>query len=150
MTVSETRLVESEVGPGPMGAHLRAPDPVSEIQRRVDRGREIVARQRELAAKCGKRIPDAITLLQSFETTLALLEKTQAALKHSAALRAEAAKAVHGDRTVPAVTIDSHLEPDEPIRSKPAYEEQASVVARIMEILREGGYHCELDRVTLH
>jgi type II secretory pathway component PulM len=150
MNGSVASVAASEVGPDPMGAYLRAPDAVSEIEHRVDRARQLVARQRELVARVGERLPDAATLLKTFETTLALFEKAQATLQRSQTLRAEAEQVVHSDETVSAALAPNCPEPGDAIRAKSDYEKQMSAVARIMKILREGGYRCELERETLH
>ena len=148
MNGSDASTAASEVGSDPMGACLRGS--VSEIEHHVDRARQIVARQRELVARVGERIPGAVTLLKTFESTLALFEKAQAVLQYSQTLGAEVEQAVRSDGTVAAALFQNCAEPGDAIRAKPDDEEQVSALARIMEILREGGYHCELERVTLH
>ena len=148
MNCSEASVVASELGPDPMGGRLRARGSAAEIEHRVDRARQIVARQRELVERVGERIPGAVTLLKTFESTLGLIEKTQTALQRSRALRAEAEQAVQG--TVTAALPSDCPEPGDPIHAKLDYEKQMSAVARIMEILREGGYRCEFDCATLH
>ena len=146
MNGSWASVVASEVGSDPVDACMRAPG--SEIEHRVDRARQLVARQRELVARVGEQIPNATALLKTFETTLALFEKAQAALQRSQTLRTE--QAVHSDGTVTAAPVPDCPEPGDAIRVKPDYEEQMSAVARILEILREGGYHCELDCAIWH
>src|SRR5262245_27039372 len=143
-------VIASKVGQDPMGAYLRAPRSLAEIEQRIDRGRQIVARQRELVARVGERIPSAVTLLKTFESTLALFERARAVLQRSQALRAEAGQAVLSDRAAAATRAPNRSEPGEAICAKPDDEEKMSAIARIMEILREGGYHCELERETLH
>ena len=148
MNSSEANTVASEVGPDPTGAYMRAPDFVSEIEHRVDWARQLVARQRELVTRVGERIPDAAALLKTFETTLGLFEKAQAVLQHSQTLRTRAGQTTCGDGTAtPGLDCP---EPGEAIPAKLDYEEQMSAIARIMEILRDGGYHCELGGETLH
>jgi len=149
MIGSGASVVASEVGPDPMAAYPRAPRS-TEIEQRIDRGRQIVARQRELVARVGERFPAAVTLLKTFENTLALFERTHAVLQRSQTLRAEVELAVRGDGTVAAARSPNCPGPGDAIGAKPDYEEQVSAVARIIEILREGGYRCELDRGTLH
>jgi hypothetical protein len=46
----------------------------TELERRVVRSRQLVARQREFAAKLGEDFPVAVKLLKEFERSLALLE----------------------------------------------------------------------------
>jgi hypothetical protein len=51
-----------------------------EIQHRIYRDRQIVARQREFVEKSGEQLPIAVALLRNFESHLAALEETQATL----------------------------------------------------------------------
>ena len=98
---------------------------VAEAERRVDRGRQIVAQQRALVAKIGETVPIAVELLRAYETTLALLESALANRRQH--------------------------EPGAGSTS-PAQDHQAQRrdIARVMEILRGGGYDCELVQDTLH
>jgi len=88
-----------------------------QAERRAIRGREIVMRQRQVVAKCGGDIPIGSKLLETFEQLLSLYEKIAAAC-------------------APATEI--------PVES--TEEANWRKVARIMEILREGGYHVELQK----
>lgn len=108
-------------------------DVISEVERRVIRGRQIVARQRDLVAQLGGRLPMAVALLRNFETTLAISEERLAA-----------------DQRQRVVTVSS-----QPVIASPAatqLDDPADVraVAHLMEILRQGGYACELAYDTLH
>src|SRR5262245_10644235 len=110
---------------------------VAEAERRIDRGRQIVARQRELVEKVGAAVPVAVELLKAYETTLALLENTLANYqRHEPAVcNAEVLSSPIADAADNAVRDD---------------EEQVREVAYLMEILRAGGYHCEHPQDTLH
>jgi uncharacterized protein (DUF1697 family) len=119
-------------------------DLVSEAERRVDRGRQIVARQRELVAKLGEQFPIAVTLLKSFERSLALFEEVLATHQRNEVSIARAEQAL----VVP--TTPNCLEEVDATGAKLDHQERMRAVARILEILREGGYHCELDQKTLH
>jgi len=109
--------------------------PISEADGRVIRGRQIVARQQELVAKFGERLPAALELLKVYERTLAVLEESLAACQ----LRYDdAAK-------------NACVEQADAIDSVSEREEQMREIAHLMEILREGGFHCELSRdITLN
>jgi hypothetical protein len=122
----------------------------TELEHRIIRGRQIIARQRELVAKLGNVLPISVTLLETFEKTLSLFEKTQAAFLRSDALTDEAIQTVHSDKTVVAAPIPTCVDLADAARSKVEYEEQMSAARHIMEILCGGGYHCELDRETSH
>jgi hypothetical protein len=105
----------------------------SEAQRRVDRRRRIVAQQRELVAKIGDAFPIAGELLKLYEKSLALLESTlENHLRH-----------------------EPDIGPPDPVLDGADdaawdHEEQVRKVARLMEVLRQGGYHCELAQGTQH
>jgi len=90
-----------------------------EAERRVSRGREIVSRQRDLVAKLGDGHPIAVALLNTFEALLALYEANLAASRR--------------DEVVADNTEEANWRK----------------VFRIMEILGEGGYDCDLQ-LTLH
>jgi hypothetical protein len=92
-----------------------------EAARLAIRGREIVMRQRQVVAKCGDDIPIGSKLLKTFEQLLSLYEKIAA--------------------TYPPVT-------EIPIES--AEEANWRKAARILEILREAGHHCEILQENLH
>jgi hypothetical protein len=95
----------------------------------------MVARQRELAAALGDEFPVAAALLETYEWRLALLEETFQRRGSGASI------------------VDSFTNCDEPvdaINPMPDYEDQMHAVARVVEILREGGYHCEVAEETLH
>jgi hypothetical protein len=119
-------------------------DLLSEAERRVDRGRQIVARQRELVAKLGEKFPIAVALLKNFEDLLALFEKNLATYQRNEVSIAGAGQAL----VVP--TTPNCLEEADATGAKLDHQERMRAVARILEILREGGYHCELDQKTLH
>ena len=145
MNDSEARVAERQVGPAAMVTYLSySGDRVSEAERRVDRGRQIVARQRELVAKLGEQFPIAVTLLKSFERSLALFEEVLATRQRNEVSIARAEQAL----VVP--TTPNCLEEVDATGAKPDHQERMRAVARILEILREGGYHCELDQKTLH
>ena len=114
---------------------------VSEAQRRVDRGRRIVAQQRELVGKVGKALPLAVSLLETCERTLALLED---GLANYQLMADSMQQTLCNSKTL----VDSN--PAEVVGPQRDNEEQLRHVARILEILREGGYHCELAQDTLH
>ena len=106
--------------------------PVLDAERRVNRGRKIVAQQQELVARLKKPWPAALELLKAYKRTLALFEETLAMYR----LRyREVAKnaGVEGN----AITSMSECE-------------EARAIARLLEILRGAGYHCELTQETLH
>ena len=145
MNDSEARVVERQVGLAAMVTYLSySGDLVSEAERRVDRGRQIVARQRELVAKLGEQFPIAVTLLKSFERSLALFEEVLATHQRDEVSIARAEQAL----VVP--TTPNCLEEVDATGAKLDHQERMRAVARILEILREGGYHCELDQKTLH
>jgi hypothetical protein len=102
----------------------------TEAERRVTRGREIVARQRDVIAKVGEvpqavallkvgEVPQAVALLKTFEGLLALYEDILAAYQPAAGLLAESPE-----------------------------EANWRQVFRVMEILREGGYDCDLQQTS--
>ena len=146
MNISEASVVGREGRLVPTAAFLHAPSRVSEMQRRVERGRQIVARQRELAAKFGEQSPIAVTLVKNFESCLAVFEEAQAGLQRNEALATEAEPPVVSDKAVAAARTSNCHEPAAATGSMLDYEEQMRTVARTVEILREGGHHCELEQ----
>jgi hypothetical protein len=145
MNNSEAGMLEREVGRAPIAAHLRSARLVWEAERRVGRARQIVARQRDLVARVGEEeVPIAVALLQTFERSLALFEEALAGRKRGEALivRGEEQLVCNSKALLPA-PISNCLEPADVTRPK-------LDVASIMEILREGGYDCELAQETLH
>jgi hypothetical protein len=145
MNDSGARVVERQVGLAATVTYLSySGDRVSEAERRVDRGRQIVARQRELVAKLGEQFPIAVTLLKNFERSLALFEEVLATHQRNEVPIARAEQAL----VVP--TTPNCLEEVDATGAKLDHQERMRAVARILEILREGGYHCELDQKTLH
>jgi hypothetical protein len=118
--------------------------PATEFERRVVRGRQIVARQRELAAKLGEDLPIAVALLAAYERSLALLEN---AYERSTVLTNTVDKAVRGSRALLVANCPSPADTTGPGQD---HQEGMRAVALIMEILREGGYHCELTKETMH
>jgi hypothetical protein len=90
-----------------------------EAERRVSRGREIVSRQRDLVAKLGDGHPIAVALLTTFEALLALYEANLATFRR--------------DEVVADDTEEANWRK----------------VFRIVEVLREDGYDCDLQQ-TLH
>src|SRR5262245_55770190 len=110
---------------------------VAEAERRIDRGRQIIARQRELVAKVGAAVPVAVELLKAYETTLALLENTLANYQR------------HEPAVCNAEVLSSPV-PDATDNPVPDDDEPISEVVRLLEIFRAGGYHCELPQDTLH
>jgi hypothetical protein len=89
-----------------------------EAERRVSRGREIVSRRRELVATLGDGDPIAVAVLKTFEALLALYEANLAAFPR--------------DEVVADNTEGANWRK----------------VFRIMEILREGGYDCDLQQTS--
>jgi len=144
MNNSEARVVERQVGLAPMVTYLSySGDLVLKAERRVDRGRQIVARQRELVAKLGERFPIAVALLKNFEDLLAIFERDLATHQRKEVSIARA------EQALVAPTTPNCLE-EADVTAKLDHQERMRAVARILEILREGGYHCELDQQTLH
>lgn len=110
----------------------------TELEQRIVRGRQIVARQRELAAEMGNAFPVAVMLLATCEKSLALLEHSYR-------------------QSVPDGTVNKAIpqlsgflvalpSPAEAAASELNYQDRMRHVARIMEILGEGGYHCRLEK----
>src|SRR5262249_23707706 len=147
---NEASTFEREDGLPPTAARLCAARLLSETEHRVDRGRQIVARQRGLVAKFGKELPIAVGLLEAFERSLVLLEKIAADRKNRASHQSDevviAEQAVRTSRALFAAPIPNWLEPADAARPKPDHLS----VAHILKILREGGYDCELVQETLH
>jgi hypothetical protein len=116
----------------------------TELERRVIRGRQIVGRQRELAAKLGEDLPIAIALLEIYERSLALLENAYARRDVLADTADEAVRApgafLVANCPCPAGTTGPGQD----------HQERMLAVALVIEILREGGYHCELAKETMH
>jgi hypothetical protein len=93
-------------------------------------------------------MPAAAVLLRNFEHSAALLEQTLATYRHNDLIAARVKDAIYSSNaTLPPTTP---TEANEPSLAKLAYEAQMRDVGRLMEILREGGYHCELAGDTLH
>jgi hypothetical protein len=111
-----------------------AVDFLSQQRRRVDRGRQIVARQRELVAKHGDRLPVAVALLETYERTVRLFELGLDRCERRVVLAEQSA-----EKVVEAAEVTQKL----------TYQEQMRAVAHLMEVLRSGGYHCELAEETL-
>jgi hypothetical protein len=118
----------------------------TELERRVVRGREIVARQRELAAKLGEDFPLAVKLLNEFERSLALLEDIQ----RREVLTNTVNKAVRGSGALLVASIPICPSPADIIGPQPDYQDRMRDVALIMDILRDAGYRCELANDTVH
>jgi hypothetical protein len=117
----------------------------TELERRVVRGREIVARQRELAAKLGEDCPLAIKVLNQFERFLALLEDRQ----RKEVLTNTVEKAVRGSGALlvasfPICPSPADITGPEP----PDHQGRMRRVALVMEILRDAGYQSELAKET--
>jgi hypothetical protein len=145
MNDSGARVVERQVGLAATVTYLSySGDRVSEAERRVDRGRQIVARQRELVAKLGEQFPIAVTLLKNFERSLALFEEVLATHQRNEVSIARA------EQALVAPTTPNCLAEADATGAKLDHQERMRAVARILEILREGGYQCELDQQTLH
>jgi hypothetical protein len=113
----------------------------TELERRVVRGREIVARQRELAAKLGEDCPLAVKVLNEFERFLALLEDRQ---------RREVLKAVPGFGALLVAPFPICPSSTDMFGPEPDYQDRMRHVARIMDVLRDAGYQCELAKDSLH
>jgi hypothetical protein len=140
MNNSEARALGREVEGAPLAAHLRT----ERLEHRIRRCRQIVARQRELVAKFGGEVPIALALLQTFESSLAIFEKTLLAHQRYEVLIARAEQAVGSSKSALEAPIPNCLEPADAIGPKLDY-------TYIMKILREGGYDCELlAQETLH
>ena len=108
---------------------MTAVDLLSEQQRRVYRSRQIVARQRELVAKYGDRLPVAVALLETFERMRELFERM---------LDRSEPPAVRAEQPAQPKSVEAAV-----VTEEMTHEGQMREVARIMEILRSGGYHCE-------
>ena len=118
----------------------------SELERRVVRGRQIVARQQELAAKLGKEFPIALALVETFEKSLVLIEQ-----HYQREVLATAVDGAVGGLSAPlAVSVPICFEPDGTTDPGRDYQQQMRDVARLMELLRNGGYRCELAEGTMH
>ena len=110
---------------------------VAEIERRVVRGREIVERQRQLAAKIGNDFPIAIALLAAFEKSLALLE-----VHHQPDVLANARdESARGSDVLQIASV--------PELEIMAYQKEMRDTARVLEILRSSGYECKLAEPTM-
>jgi len=144
---NEASTFERGDGLPPTAAGLRAARLLSETEHRVDRGRQIVARQRGLVAKFGKELPIAVGLLEAFERSLVLLEKIAADRNNLASHQSDEVvkQAVRTSKAFFAAPIPNCLEPADAARPKPHHLS----VAHIMKILREGGFDCELVQETL-
>src|SRR5215472_10075333 len=129
MNDSEARVVERQVGLAAIVTSLSySGDRVSEAERRVDRGRQIVARQRELVAKLGEQFPIAVTLLKNFERSLALFEEVLATHQRDEVSIARAEQAL----VVP--TTPNCLEREVAAERKPEPQARMRAVARNLEI----------------
>jgi hypothetical protein len=136
----EASVFGREVERASVAAHLRT----ERLERRIHRGRQIVARQRALVTKFGGEVPIALALLETFESSLAIFEKTLAARQRDEVLIARAEQAVRNSKAVLEAPIPNCLEPADAIGPKLDY-------THIVKILREGGYDCELlAQETLH
>jgi hypothetical protein len=110
--------------------------------KRVVRGRQIVARQRKLAARLGNVRPIAVALLQAYEKSLALLEETRQ--------RNEVSNAVDNADPEPRGFLVASF-PNCPSRADgTGPNARMREVALVMKLLREGGYDCELAKETMH
>src|SRR5262245_38268789 len=123
-----------------MGDAMRS---VAEAERRVDCGRQIVARQRELVAKVGAALPAAVELLKAFETTLALLENTLPNYQRYEPITASTQQGLRNSEVLSG--------PIPEVANSPArdHEEQMPDVARVLEILRAVGHDSKLAQDTL-
>jgi hypothetical protein len=123
---------------------------IPEAERHICRARQLVERQRQLVSKIGKQNPAAVTLLTNFEQSAALLEQALTNYRRSDLLAARMREAI--DNRNPGIrrTAPNHLEQaSEALAARQAHDEQMRNVAGIVEILREGGFLCELSRETL-
>jgi hypothetical protein len=118
----------SSIERGPAPTRPRRLGRLSELQRRLDRARELVGRQRELAAGYGEQIPAAVALLRNLEDRLVLLEGTQAMLQ----------RGLENGATQPLIGTSDTAGP------KLTYEQKMRVAARVVEILSNAGYRCKL------
>src|SRR5215471_7309150 len=103
-------------------------DLVSEAERRLDRGRQIVARQRELVAKLGERSPIAVALLKIFERSLAIFEEVLATNQRNEVFIARA------EQALVAPTTPNCLEEADATRAKLDHRERMRAVARVLDI----------------
>ncbi|MBR0850805.1 hypothetical protein JQ543_23895 [Bradyrhizobium diazoefficiens] len=128
-------------------ATLPSAQPASRLQR-IARARQIVTRQREIVATAGETLPAAFALLNTYERLLAALESSQAVHQ-----RSDASVGITGlggpDQDVEAAASGSARQSCAAGAGSGA-QEQMELVARILEILREGGYGCEMERSTIH
>src|SRR4051812_32185539 len=127
MRNSEGQIFEPGVGRVPARRVLAFENAVSEAERRICRAHEIISRQRELVARLGDRMPVAAMLLENFEKSAALLEQALASYRRNEAVMAVAAASLQQDN-----------------------QQQMRDIARIMEVLRQGGFQCGLRNETLH
>jgi hypothetical protein len=119
----------------------------TELERRVVRGREIVARQRKLAAKLGENCPLAIKVLNEFERFLALLEDRQ----RREVFTNTVDKSVRGAGALLVAAFPICPSPTDITGPElPDYQDRMRRVALVMEILRDAGYHCELAKDSMH
>ena len=118
----------------------------TELERRVVRGREIVARQRELAAKLGEDCPLAVKVLNEFERFLALLEDRQ----RREVFTNTVDKSVRGAGALLVAPFPICPSSADMFGPEPDYQDRMRHVARIMDILRDAGYPCELAKDTMH
>jgi hypothetical protein len=119
---------------------------VTESERLV-RGRQIVARQRELAERLGNVLPIAVALLETYEKSLSLLEK---ACQRAEVLSNAGDNAVPGPRGLLAASSPNGPSPVDRAVPKLDYQARMREVALVMELLSEGGYDCELAKETAH
>src|SRR5262245_21975557 len=117
---------------------------VAEAERRIDRGRQIVAQQRELVAKVGAALPAAVALLKAFETTLALLENTLANYQRYKLITAGTQLGLRNSEMLSG--------PISEVANSPAWDHEGQMrdVARVLQILRAVGCDCKLTLDTLH
>jgi len=140
-------VVEREVGQAPTAAHPRAGRLVSEAERHIVRGRQIVARQRDLVAKIGEQdAPRAVALWRTFERSLTIIEEILAAHQRNEVPTATTEQALRSSKAL-LVPIPNCLEPADATGPKLVHQVK-SAAAHIMKILREGGYDCERTRST--
>src|SRR5262245_40780787 len=129
MSNREAHLVEREVAIAPMSAHQCSERIVSETELRIRRARQIVARQRELVARFGGRIPIAVALLHNFERSVALFEESLAAYQRRAILAAGPTAAVHNCKPFLPPSMPNCREQAIVAAAQPDYEEQVRAVA---------------------
>jgi hypothetical protein len=118
----------------------------TELERLVVRGREIVARQRELAAKLGNEFPIAGALLETYEKSLALFED----YRRQEVLAKPVDEAVGGSSALLVASYSNCPSPDDTTVPKQDHQDRMRGVVLVMEILRDAGYQCELAKETLH